>query len=145
MEILSGHNLWQSKNHQPYYSCTSSLTSFPKTVFFSSHSNLLLTLLSKNKTDDVTPWCKISLCFLHCLDVCVCVLSCFICVCLFVTLWTVACQALSFHRILQARILEWVAMSSSRGSSWLRDGTCLSCGSCIAGRFFTAEQVGKTP
>ena len=28
----------------------------------------------------------------------------------------------SFHGILQARILEWVAMPSSRGSSWPRDG-----------------------
>ena len=27
----------------------------------------------------------------------------------------------SVHRILQARILEWVAMPSSRGSSQLRD------------------------
>ena len=29
----------------------------------------------------------------------------------------------SVHRILQARILEWVAMPSSRGSSWPRDQT----------------------
>ena len=37
---------------------------------------------------------------------------------LFVTPWTVACQAGSFvHGILQARILEWVAISFSRGSS----------------------------
>ena len=36
--------------------------------------------------------------------------------------------------ILQARILEWVVMSSSRGSSQPRDRTQLSC---IAGRFFT--------
>ena len=28
------------------------------------------------------------------------------------------------HRISQARILEWVAISSSRGSSQPRDGTC---------------------
>ena len=34
----------------------------------------------------------------------------------------------SFHRILQARILEWVAMLSSRGSSWPRDQICVSCG-----------------
>ena len=27
----------------------------------------------------------------------------------------------------QARILEWVVISSSRGSSWPRDGTCVSC------------------
>ena len=29
----------------------------------------------------------------------------------------------SIHGILQARILEWVAMPSSRGSSWPRDQT----------------------
>ena len=39
--------------------------------------------------------------------------------------------------ILQARILEWVASSSSRGSSQPRDWTLISCVSCIAGRFFT--------
>ena len=31
------------------------------------------------------------------------------------------------HRILQTRILEWVAISSSRGSSQPRDQTCVSC------------------
>ena len=40
----------------------------------------------------------------------------------------------SVHEILQARILEWVAMPFSRGSSWPRDRTQISC---IAGRFFT--------
>ena len=44
----------------------------------------------------------------------------------------------SVHGILQARILEWVAIRSSRGSSWLRDWTWGSCISSIAGRFFTA-------
>ena len=33
----------------------------------------------------------------------------------------------SVHGILQARILEWVAMPSSRGSSQSRDGTRVSC------------------
>ena len=33
----------------------------------------------------------------------------------------------SIHGILQTRVLEWVAMPSSRGSSQLRDGTCISC------------------
>ena len=33
------------------------------------------------------------------------------------TPWTAPCQAPLSMRILQARILEWVAMSSSRGSS----------------------------
>ena len=38
------------------------------------------------------------------------------------------------HGILQARVLEWVAMPFSRGSSWPRDWTHVSS---IAGRFFT--------
>ena len=33
----------------------------------------------------------------------------------------------SVHRLLQARMLEWVAISSSRESSWSRDETCVSC------------------
>ena len=37
----------------------------------------------------------------------------------------------SSHRIFLARILEWVAISSSRESSWPRDRTCFSCVSCI--------------
>ena len=40
----------------------------------------------------------------------------------------------SVHGTLQARILEWVAVLSSRGSSQLRDQTQVSH---IAGRFFT--------
>ena len=44
----------------------------------------------------------------------------------------------SAHRILQTRILEWVAISFSRGSSWPRDWTWVSC---IKGRFFT---IGAT-
>ena len=43
----------------------------------------------------------------------------------------------SVHGILPARILGWVAMPSSRGSSCSRDQTHVSCVSCIAGRFFT--------
>ena len=33
----------------------------------------------------------------------------------------------SVHRILQAKILEWVSISFSRGSSWTRDQTWVSC------------------
>ena len=40
----------------------------------------------------------------------------------------------SVYGILQARILEWTAISFSRGSSWPRDQTWVSC---TAGRFFT--------
>ena len=49
----------------------------------------------------------------------------------------------SVHRIFQARILEWVAMPSSRGSSQLSDGTHISCVFCIAGGFFTTEPPEK--
>ena len=35
------------------------------------------------------------------------------------------------HGIFQARICEWVAISSSRGSSWPREWTCISCITCI--------------
>ena len=40
----------------------------------------------------------------------------------------------SVHGILQARILEWVAIPFSRGCSWPRIRTQISC---IAGRFLT--------
>ena len=40
----------------------------------------------------------------------------------------------SVYGILQARILEWIAFPFSRGSSWPRDWTQVSC---IAGGFFT--------
>ena len=75
----------------------------------------------------------------------------------------------SVHVILQARILEWVAMPSSRGSSWPRDQTGLllcrqtfyhlstrpfpspgdllapgtESSSSLAGEFFTVEPPGK--
>ena len=45
------------------------------------------------------------------------------CVQLFVTPWTEAHQALLSMGILQARILEWVAMPSSRESSQPTDQT----------------------
>ena len=51
----------------------------------------------------------------------------------FETSLTVACQASLFMGILQARLLEWVAMPSSRGSFQPRDQTQASC---IAGGFF---------
>ena len=41
--------------------------------------------------------------------------------------WTVARQVPLVQGILQARILEWVAIFSSRGSSQPRDWTCVSC------------------
>ena len=75
---------------------------------------------------------------------CVCVYVC-VCVCVCV-LVTQSCPALcdlmdcsppgsSVHGTLQARILEWITISFSRGSSRPRDRTLVSC---TAGIFFTA-------
>ena len=46
----------------------------------------------------------------------------------------------SVQGIIQARILEWVAIPFSRGSSWPRHWIQVSC---IAGRFFTIWTIGK--
>ena len=50
----------------------------------------------------------------------------------------------SVQRILQARILEWVAISYSKGSSWLRDRTgLLAVSPALVGEFFAPEPPGK--
>ena len=49
----------------------------------------------------------------------------------------------SVQGILQARILEWVAMPSSRGPSPPRDGTCLTCVSWIGRRTLPLAPPGK--
>ena len=57
------------------------------------------------------------------------------------------------HGILQARILEWVAVPFSRGPSQPRDRTQVSCivggfftqVSCIAGGFFTSWAIREAP
>ena len=48
----------------------------------------------------------------------------------------------SVHGILQARILEWVAIPFSRGTSQPRDWTQVSC---IGGRSFTILAIMETP
>ena len=57
-----------------------------------------------------------------------------VCVCLVTLLCPILCDIMdcslpgsSVHRIFQAWILEWVAMPFSRGSSWPRDQTHISC------------------
>ena len=76
------------------------------------------------------------------LIVTLCVLSCFSCVRLFAVL---NCRppGSSVQGILHARVLEWVIIPFSRGSSQPRDWTCISSVSCIASRFFTAKPLGK--
>ena len=55
--------------------------------------------------------------------------------CVYVSCYPTNCSpsGSSVHGILQARILEWVAVPFSRGSLWPRDQTRVSC---IEGRFF---------
>ena len=72
---------------------------------------------------------------------------CLVCCCLVVKLCPSLCNPMdhsppgsSVHGCSQARILEWVAISSSRGSSPPRDGTH---GSCLSGKFFITEPPGK--
>ena len=52
---------------------------------------------------------------------------------LFATAWSP--PGSSVHGILQARILEWVAMSFSKGLPD-QESSCVSCWSYIAGQFF---------
>ena len=58
--------------------------------------------------------------------VCVCACVC-VCVCVCVCGCSVAQSFLSLHALFQARILEQVAISFSRGSSLPRDRTSLLC------------------
>ena len=83
----------------------------------------------------VLPFSIFSILHLSLLCVCVCV-----CVCVhsvdqsYLTLWhPVDCRppGSTVHEISQARMLERVAISSPRGSSRLRDRTCVPCLSCI--------------
>ena len=69
---------------------------------------------------------------------CIVVVESLSCVWLFAIPWTVACKSSLSMGFLKARILEWVAMPSFRGSSQPRDQTRVSC---IAGRFFTVWAI----
>ena len=73
--------------------------------------------------------------FCHCAVLCLVSQLC-------LTPWTVACQAPLSMGILQARILEWVAMPSSRGSSQPRDRTTSPA---LAGGFFTTSTTWESP
>ena len=51
----------------------------------------------------------------------------------------------SVHEINQARIPEWVAMPSSRESSWPRNRTRISCVFCIVYGFFSHWAIKEAP
>ena len=71
------------------------------------------------------------MCFCHCLFM----KSCRLC-----DPMTCSPPGSSVHGISQARILEWVVVSFSTGSSWPRDQTQI----CLAGELFTTEPPGKS-
>ena len=77
---------------------------------------------------------------------CVCIHSCSVMCNFLQTFWTVACQASLSMGIFRQKYWSELPFSSSRGSSWPRDWTCVSCISCIADGFFTrrAEPSGKS-
>ena len=62
--------------------------------------------------------------------------------CLTVSPWTLAHQDFSIHGVFQARILEWAAISFSKGTSPPRDQTQLSC---TEGRRFTLWATREVP
>ena len=86
-----------------------------------------------------------SLLVIHCLLICSAHFSKWI---HYILWWWMSCEVTSnscdlmdcsppgsfVHRLFQAKVLEWVAISFSRGSSWPRDQTLVSC---TEGRFFT--------
>ena len=49
--------------------------------------------------------------------------------------WNCSLPSSSVHGIFQARILEWVAISFSKGSSGPRDRTHIFCTSCLGRQF----------
>ena len=112
---------WPSHMRLLYY--------IPKIWLVQSKNTLNFEVLVKNCSVSTFCWNDNTL-----LCVCAYLLSC---------IWHFAnfldCSPLgsSVHGIFQARILKWVAISSSWGSSRLRDPTCVSCVFCIEGRFFT--------
>ena len=95
-------------------------------MFYSDllHSNKSLTLLSSYSAN---PWIK---CPIYCIALRACL-----------TPMDCSLPSSSVHGIFQASILEWVAISSSGGSSRPRDQICVSYISCI-GRQITTELVG---
>ena len=81
---------------------------------------------------------------ISCLYMFACRLIHFSCVQLFVTLWAVTHQA-PLHGILQAKILERVAMPSFRGSFGPGIKPISLMSPALAGRFFTISATSEAP
>ena len=110
-EFTQTHVLWVGDSIQPSYP---QLSAFPPALNFSQHQDLFTSESYRGWVlfEDTT---------------CVHAQSC-----------PVLCDPMVFsppcfsvHEILLERILEWVIISSSRESSWLKDWTCVFCSFCI--------------
>ena len=77
-------------------------------------------------------WWKLTLLLIYTSNICMCVVITQLCLTLCDPM-DYSPSGSSVHRILQARIQEWVAIPFSKGSSQSRDWTRVSC---IASRFF---------
>ena len=124
-ELAQTHVHWVGDSIQPSYP---QLSAFPPALNFSQHQDLFTSESYRGWVlfEDTT---------------CVHAQSC-----------PVLCDPMVFsppcfsvHEILLERILEWVIISSSRGCSWPRDQTCISCVFCITGGFFFVDQGSPWP
>ena len=104
-------------------------------VFYSKRKNTKIEIyLMPQNPDPIRPW-NLSYC---------CLVS-KLCAAL---LWPIVCSppGSSTHGISQARILEWVAISFSRGTSQSRDQTHVTCvsstGRCVLNHWATYEALG---
>ena len=96
----------------------------------------------------------VCVCVCLCVCVCACVRVCVrVCVCVYLVAQSrlTLCDSMdcnppgfSFYEIFPARILEWVAITSSRGFSQLRVWTHFSCISCI-GRWILNHWAIQSP
>ena len=123
-----------------------------KTVF---KCNDIFTILFLKLTQDCILLVFISLDFIllvickqyNCVCVCVCV-----CVCARAQSCPTLCNTMDYsppgssvHEFSQTRILEWVAMLSSRGSSRPRDRTHIFCISCIGRHILYYHATWEAP
>ena len=126
--------------HKNYPDCSAPLAPWSR-LFTRSENTISLSLLfcpslslglgfslslwrARRSDDYLRPVCGRSELVRGCVSPCsvrCAVLSCSSVFWLFATPWTIACQASLSMGILQARILEWIAMPSSRASSQPRD------------------------
>ena len=110
--VIIGHIEWVMKYNFIYFLCTIVYNSFIYNV-----PNLEITKISFNRKMKKHTQVHIYCC---------CCLVAKSCPALFDPM-DYSSPGSSVHGISQKRILEWIAVSFSRGSSWPRDVTCISC------------------